>query len=46
MAILFNQETQVFTLQTKNSAYQMKVADYGVLLHLYYGKRMTATCPI
>ncbi len=40
MAILFNQETQVFTLQTKNSAYQMKVADYGVLLHLYYGKRI------
>ena len=40
MAILFNQETKVFTLQTKNSAYQMKVADYGVLLHLYYGKRI------
>lgn len=40
MAILFNQDTQVFTLQTKNSAYQMKVTDYGVLLHLYYGKRI------
>ncbi len=40
MAILLNQETKVFTLQTKTSAYQMKVADYGVLLHLYYGRRI------
>lgn len=40
MAILFNQNTKVFTLQTKNSAYQMKVIDYGVLIHLYYGKRL------
>ncbi len=40
MAILFNHETQVFTLQTLNSAYQMKVAEYGVLLHLYYGRRI------
>lgn len=40
MAIIFNSETQVFTLQTENSAYQMKVTDYGVLLHLYYGKKI------
>ncbi len=40
MAILFNEKTQVFTLQTKSSAYQMKVAEYGVLLHLYYGRRI------
>ena len=40
MAILYDEKTQVFTLQTEHSAYQMKVADYGVLLHLYYGKRI------
>lgn len=40
MAVLFNQETQVFMLQTQHCAYQMKVAEYGVLLHLYYGQRM------
>ena len=40
MAILFNQDKKVFTLQTKNSAYQMKVIDYDVLLHLYYGRRL------
>ena len=31
---------QVITLQTKRSTYQMKVGDYGVLLHLYYGARV------
>ncbi len=27
----------VFTLRTKNSTYQMKVSEYGHLLHIYYG---------
>lgn len=40
MALIYNEETKVFTLQTKHSAYQMKVGSYNVLLHLYYGRRV------
>lgn len=32
-------ENNVFTLQTKNSTYQMIADKYGFLLHLYYGKK-------
>lgn len=39
MAILFNEQDNTFTLHTKNTTYQMKVDQYGVLLHLYYGSR-------
>lgn len=30
----------LFTLSTNNSSYQMKADRYGVLLHLYYGKKL------
>ena len=40
MAILINEEKKLFTLNTKNTTYQMKVIDYGYLAHLYYGKKM------
>ena len=33
----------VFTLHTKNSTYQMKADDKGVLLHTYYGRRTDET---
>lgn len=39
MAIVFNEKDSTFTLHTKNTTYQMKVDQYGVLLHLYYGAR-------
>lgn len=39
MAIIFDQVNSVFTLQTRRTMYQMKVDDYGVLLHTYYGKK-------
>ncbi len=29
----------LFTLQTKNTTYQMKVDAYGMLLHTYYGEK-------
>ena len=41
MAIII--EKGVFTLQTKNSTYQMKADDKGILLHTYYGRRTDAT---
>lgn len=37
MAIIINKD--IFTIQTKNSTYQMKVDHYGVLLHTYYGEK-------
>lgn len=43
MAIIFNKENNTFTLNTKNTTYQMKVDQYGVLLHLYYGASTEGT---
>lgn len=40
MAIDINEEKKLFTLNTKNTTYQMKVIEYGYLAHLYYGKRL------
>ena len=40
MAILRNDADKTLTLLTKNTMYQMKVDDRGVLEHTYYGKKM------
>ena len=40
MAIIWNKEENTFTLQTGSSTYQMKVDEYGCLLHTYYGKKI------
>ncbi|MDD6032170.1 MAG: alpha-galactosidase [Oscillospiraceae bacterium] len=37
MAILINEQTLTFTLQTRSTSYQMAVDEHGVLLHTYYG---------
>ena len=42
MAILVNNESKIFTIETKNTANQMKVNERGVLLHTYYGRRIGA----
>lgn len=39
MAIIFNEKSMIFNLDTINTTYQMKVDDYGFLLHLYYGEK-------
>lgn len=36
--ITFNEETKVFSIDTEGSTYQMKIAEYNSLVHLYYGK--------
>lgn len=36
------EKDKIFTLHTANSSYQMKVDEYGYLLHLYYGRRTDA----
>lgn len=38
MSILF--QKGVFTIQTANSTYQMKISEHGHLLHLYYGSKI------
>lgn len=38
MSVIYHESKKVFTIQTKNSTYQMKVSEHGHLLHLYYGK--------
>lgn len=39
MSIQFDEKNRTFQLLTDNSSYQMKVDEYGFLIHLYYGKR-------
>ena len=44
MAIIIDDQYRIFTLQTKNSTYQIRADAQNVLLHTYYGeKRITAT---
>ena len=39
--ILFDKQSKTYTLHTQNTTYQMKVWEYDVLLHTYYGPRLT-----
>lgn len=39
MGIIYCEKDRTFTLQTKNTTYQMQVDRYEFLLHLYYGKK-------
>ena len=39
MGIVYSKLDRTFTIQTKNTTYQMQVDPYGFLLHLYYGKK-------
>ena len=40
MAIIYNEQAKTYTIQTKNTTYQMKVNPLGVLLHTYYGRKV------
>ena len=39
--IIQDRANRLITLHTQNTTYQMKVWDYGVLLHTYYGPRLS-----
>ena len=39
--ILYDAQSRTYTLHTQNTTYQMKVWDYNVLLHTYYGPRLS-----
>lgn len=40
MAIHYQSENRIFTLHTARTTYQMKVDEFGFLLHLYYGAKV------
>jgi len=39
--IVLDKENRVFTLHTQNTTYQLKADEYSVLLHTYYGPRVS-----
>ena len=39
MPLTYDASRRIFTLSTERTTYQMKVDEYGYLLHLYYGAR-------
>ncbi len=43
MAIVFDEKSKVFFLTTSNTEYQMKINEYGMLLHTYYGSPVGKT---
>lgn len=40
MPICFNEQANIFYVQTQNTSYVFCIAEHGVLEHLYYGKRI------
>lgn len=40
MSINYENEKKIITIHTANTTYQMAIAKYGFLLHLYYGKKI------
>ncbi len=40
MSIAFDAKNGIFSLQTKNTSYQIKISSFGHLLHAYYGERL------
>ncbi|WP_251316880.1 alpha-galactosidase [Flintibacter muris] len=41
--IVLDNENRVFTLHTKNTTYQMKADQHNVLIHTYYGPRVSGS---
>lgn len=41
MSIHYQRKNRIFTLNTEHTTYQMKVDDFGFLLHLYYGSSIS-----
>ncbi len=42
MGINWNETDRTISIQTKSSTYQMKIDEYGYVLHTYYGKHIDA----
>ena len=39
MSITFNEKSKTFNISTKNTSYICGIADSGLLVHIYYGKK-------
>ncbi|MBO5620616.1 MAG: alpha-galactosidase, partial [Butyrivibrio sp.] len=40
MSIVFDEKSKFFSLMTKNTEYQIKINELGMVLHTYYGKKV------
>jgi len=40
MAITYNASKKLFSLETRNTTYQLRVDEYGIVQHLYYGGKI------
>ena len=43
MSVIFHEEDKVFCLDTESTSYRFRIAEFGFLEHLYYGKRIVGT---
>lgn len=43
MSIYYSDKNRIFSLNTANSTYQIKISDQGFVLHTYYGDRIDET---
>lgn len=41
MAVYYDENTKTISIDTQHTTYQMKIGPYGVLLHSYYGNRIS-----
>lgn len=40
MPITYNPKNQLFSLETRNTTYQLRIDEYGVVQHVYYGAKI------
>ncbi|MBR5570243.1 MAG: alpha-galactosidase [Oscillospiraceae bacterium] len=40
MAITFNAEKKLFSLETRNTTYQLRIDQFGIVQHIYYGGKI------
>ncbi len=43
MSVIFDEKSRIFFLTTDNTEYQIKINEYGTLLHVYYGGKTCGT---
>ena len=42
MSVIFDEKSNIISLNTANTTYQMQIGKFGYLLHLYYGKKVNS----
>ena len=41
MAVCYDKKSKTISINTEHTTYQMKIGPYGVLMHTYYGERIS-----